>query len=173
LSAEIVPGGPVLTDLGYGIQVNKGSTLQRSFVVINDPASPVTLRGAGINTKYGSEHYSFTPIGSATASEAIVAFDVRYVLYDMYGYPTKTLAGSHVTDIAANTSFNLENTGSWYAMESDVSDYLTVGVFVANVRTAAGKVWRFNEKSVSRELSKLNLKVSEGSLEPTKEKVSK
>jgi hypothetical protein len=173
LTVEIVPGGPVLTDLGYGIQVNKGSTLQRSFVVINDPGSPVILRGTGINTKYGSDHYSFTPIGSVSASEAIAAFDVRYVLYDMYGYPMKTLAGSHVKDIAANTPFNLENTGSWYSVESDVSGYLTVGVFVANVRTAAGKVWRFNEKSVSRELSKLNLKVSESSLEPTKEKSPK
>lgn len=172
LKVETLSGGSVITDLGYGIQVNKGSTLQRTFVVINDSGCPVTLQNAGITTKYRGERYSFVPVGSIVASEPITAFQVRYVLYDMYGYPMKTLAGGHVTDIAANTPFPLEETGSWYAWETEVGELLTVGAFVANVRTAGGKIWRFDEKSVGSELARLNLKVSEGSLEPTKEKTA-
>src|SRR5689334_20154584 len=36
-------GGAATTDLGLGVIVNKGSTLQRQWVTIHDPSMPVDL----------------------------------------------------------------------------------------------------------------------------------
>jgi hypothetical protein len=88
-----------------------------------------------------------------------------------------TLGAIHVTDLPADTPIRLDNTmnlflpdaGVWAARENEVKEMLTVVAFVAQVRTVAGKIWRFDEPSVMQELVRLNLKISSGSLEPTKE----
>jgi len=169
LKSETTDGGSVVTDLGYNIQVNKGSTLHRSFVNINDPAAPVRLIAAGVQAKYGRDRYSFAPVGDFSASEPITALEVRFVLYDVFGGRMKTLSATEVTDFSPNMQLALSQLGSWYAWENEVSELLTVVAFVANARLASGKLWRFNEKAVSEELAKLNLKVTSGALEPTKE----
>jgi hypothetical protein len=173
LKTEVVDGGPAVTDLGYNVQVNKGSTLHRSFAIINDPSAPIQLAGTGVNTRYGRDRYSFVPVGTVSPSEALTAFEVRFVLYDVFGNRLKTLSAMHVTDMPGGSSIGIADIGSWYAFEAEVSELLTVAAFVANVRTASGKVWRANEKKVTEELEKLNLKVTSGTLEPTKDEKSK
>lgn len=170
LKVTTVDGGSVVTELGYNIKVNEKSTLRRAWVVINDTKSPVQLEGSGVTTKYGDREYQYKPTGTMTASEPIVAFNVRFVLYDVFGMHIKTLDGKEVRDIPANAPYQLKDIGSWRAWENEVSELLTVISFVAQVRTASGKLWRYNDKVVEEELSKIQLKVSTGVLEPTKEK---
>lgn len=169
LTTDIVDGGSVQTDLGYDIKVNKGSSLHRSFAVINDPAAPAQLSSAGIMTKYGRDRYSFAPVGTLNPSAALSAVEVRFVLYDVFGERIKTLAGTHVVDMPAQSPVSLSEVGTWYAFENEVSELLTVVAFVANARMADGKVWRANEKKLGDALAKLNVKVTSGALEPTKD----
>src|ERR1051325_5631154 len=91
------------------------------------------------------------------------------VLYDVFGGRMKTLSATEVTDFSPHMQLALSQLGSWYAWENEVSELLTAVAFVANVRLASGKLWRFNEKAVSDELAKLNLKVTSAALEPTNE----
>src|SRR5256885_1429478 len=77
LKTEVIDGGSAVTDLGYDIQVNKGSTLHRSFAIINDPSAPAQLVSAGVSTRYGRERYSFVPLGTVKPSDALSAFEVR------------------------------------------------------------------------------------------------
>jgi hypothetical protein len=165
LKIDVGDGGPVITELGYNIKVNKDSSLHRSFVTINAPACPAQLTGAGVTSKYGSNNYAFSGTGTP-----ITAFEIRLVLFDMFGGRLKTLSGTHVVDLGASAPFELSKAGSWYASGNEVSELLTVAAFVANVRTAAGKVWHFNDKRVTDELVKLNLKITAGALEPTTDK---
>ena len=169
LKTEIVDGGSVLTDLGYNVQVNKGSTLKRSFAIVNDPAAPAQLSGAGVVTRYGRDRYSFGPTGTLTPVEDLAAVEVRVVLYDVFGSRIKTLTGTHITDMPVGTTVNLSDIGSWYASENQASELLTAVTFIANARTKSGKVWRANEKKVADELAKLDVKVTSGALEPTKD----
>jgi hypothetical protein len=161
-------GGSVITDLGYNIKVNKNSSLHRSWVVLNDPGCPVQLTGAGIVTFYGGREYAYKQTGTFTASEAVAALEVRYVLYDMFGDHITTLSAVSVADVAAGMPSPLSDTGTWRAQENNVSEFLTAVAFVANVRTADGKLWRSEDKAITAELVKIRLTAGSGILDPSK-----
>lgn len=163
-------GGTVVTELGYGVKVNKNSSLRRTFITFNDPACPVQLNLSGIKTVYGDRSYSYKPVGTLTATEPISAIDVRFLLYDVFGDHIKTLGGTHLSDISPNNAFQLSEVGSWRAWENEVSELLTVVSFVAQVRTQSGKLWRYNDKVIGEELNRVRLKVSSGVLDLSKEK---
>jgi hypothetical protein len=167
LKVDMTDGGSVVTALGYGIEVNKGSSLKRTLVVINDASSPLSLTDTGVAPKYQDRGYSFLPTGYMTPKEPVAAVEIRFVLFDMFGTPMTTLSAIRVKDFGAEKTPLGE--ASWYASESNVRGLLTVASFVAHVRTASGKIWRYNEKRIGEELAKLNLRVSAGALEPPKE----
>jgi hypothetical protein len=169
ITASVSDGGSVVTDLGYNIKVNKGSTLRRLWVVLNDGSCPVQLDGAGINTAYAEREYRYSPTGRAKTSVAISALEVRYLLYDVFGRHMKTLSGTQVTDFAARSEVALSEMGTWRAWENEVSELLTIVAFVAQVRTGDGKIWRYNDKAVGAELDRIQLQVTTGVLEPTKQ----
>lgn len=163
-------GGSVVTDLGYNIKVNKNSTLRRNWVVLNDPGCPAQINGAGITTAYGDREYLYRQVGTLVASEPVTAIEIRYVLYDIFGGHLKTLSATSVADTAAGIPVQLSETGRWRAWENEVSELLTVVAFVAQVRSADGKVWRHEEKAISDELAKIRLAAGSGVLDPSKEK---
>ncbi len=169
LDVSSLDGGTVSTTLGYGITVNKGSSLHRQWFVINDPSWPISLAAAGINTTYSKE-FSFAPTGNITAKEAISAFEVRFMIFDVWGNHMKTLSGTELRDIAAGSPFQLASTGSWRAWENDVSHYLTSVGFVAHVRTSAGKAWSADTKAVFHEVEAVKLKLTQEQLEPPRPK---
>ena len=171
IKVTTLDGGSVVTELTYGIKVNRGSSLRRTWVVLNDPRSPVQLKGVGVLTRYKSNGgYSYIPTGSLSAREAISAIEVRFLLFDVFGEHIKPLSGDEVTEILANKPFKVGEIGSWRAWESDVSALLTVVAFVGHVRTKTGTIWRYNSGAIEKELNKIRLKVTSGVLEPTKEK---
>ena len=170
ISSSITDGGSVVTDLGYNIKVNKGSSLHRSWVVLNDSGCPLQITGAGIRTEYGDRNYNFKPVGSAKPTVAITAFDLRFLLYDAFGEHMRTLSGTEIADVAAGSSYSLSEIGSWRAWENDVSQLLTVVAFVAQVRSSEGSIWRYNEKRLGEQLRKIQLRVTSGVLDPTKDK---
>jgi hypothetical protein len=104
LDVSIAEGGSVVTDLGYGVQVNKGSSLQRRFVTINDPSAPVALQNVGIRTTFASDRYDFQASGALLPSEPIQAVEIRIVLFDMFGGRMKTLSATHVADLSAQSA---------------------------------------------------------------------
>jgi hypothetical protein len=167
-------GGSVVTELGLGIKVNKDSSLRRTWIVLNDPSCPIQISDAGIQTTYVEDDngYRFRPTGSAKTSKPVRAFEVRYLLYDVFGEHLRTLSSTEVTDLSAGDIFSLSQSGSWYAPENDVSELLTVVVFVAQVRGDDGKIWRFDQKAIVDELGRIQLKVADV-LEPTKDKGNK
>jgi hypothetical protein len=165
-----VDGGSVITELGYGIKVNKNSLLHRTWIILNDSSCPIQLINSGINTKFSKREYSYKAMGEIKTSEIISAFSIRFILYDIFGRHIKTLSATEVTDIQANSSFQLEDIGSWRAWENEVSELLTIVSFVANVRTETGMIWRFNDKAITEELDKIQLQFTSGVLEPDKEK---
>jgi len=167
--------GGVITELSYDIKVNKNSSLQRSCLTFNDPSCPVQLSDAGIVSKYDTydKDYEFTAQGSLSSTEKIAAIEIRLLLFDVFGEHIKTLSSTQVADIPANTSSNINTGGGWRAWENEVRGYLTSIAFVAQVRTSAGTVWRFNEKAISGEILKTHLKMLSGILDPTTDKTKR
>lgn len=174
LIVQEMDGGSVITDLGYNIQVNKGSTLRRSWFVVNDPASPLRLQGAGIRPiyksggSYSSGEYNYVAVGFAQPQEDIRAFEIRFLLFDVWGQHMQTLSSTEVTDLAAGSSVDLSKAGQWRAWsENDVSELLTVVAYVSAARTRAG-IWRADPKALLREVEKIKVRLTEQQLEPEK-----
>ncbi len=171
LQIEELAGGSVVTNLGYGIAINKGSTLKRSFYVFNDPGCPVQLQGAGVSTRYNDRNYSFVPKGELRAEEPVAAVEIRFLLFDVWGEHLKTLSATEIKDLGVGTSLEIKEIGTWQAWENDVSRYLTSVAFVSRVRTLDGKGWTANTSALLQRAAELDLKPDESDLDP-KEKGS-
>lgn len=155
-------GGSIVTKLGLGIKVNGNSSLNREFIILNDGSCPAQLTDAGIETGYGSSQYAFKAVGSINTKEDLTAFGVHHVLYDIFGDHIKTLANTEIADF--NSTVNLSKTGTWYASEHNVSEYLICVSYVANIRKKDGTVWHYNSKSIKEQLEKLKIAFEESYL---------
>lgn len=164
-------GGTVVTDLGYGIQVNKGSSLQRRWFTVNDPSCPMQLSGTGIATTYHSStvsgEYQYQSVGTATIAEAITAFEVRFLLFDVWGEHMRTLSDTDVADHVGEVPLK---GSSWHAWENEVTEVQTVVSFVARVKKQDGTVWDYDPASFLQQLEKIKVKLTEKELSPEKEK---
>ncbi len=172
LQVEESVGGSVVTNLGYGIQVNKGSSLHRRWFVVNDPTCPIRLSGARIETVYQSGNvggsYQYRSTGTATLSEPASALEIRFLLFDIWGDHMRTLSDTEVSDVTGQIA--LKGSAGWTAWENDVSELFTVVSFVARVRKADGTVWAYDPASLVREVEKIKVTLTEKELAPEKEK---
>jgi hypothetical protein len=172
-SVSKLDGGSVVTPLAYDIKVNGGSSLNRDWYVLNDPKCPLQLQAAGIKTQYKesrvSGDYVYTGSGAVVANEDVTAFEVRFIVFDIFGNHLKTLSATEVEDLKASGSFNFSKS-QWRTWENEVSEVLTVVSYVANVRLANGKIWRYETPKLLREIKKLETAVSETQLAPIKKK---
>jgi hypothetical protein len=164
VEASRVDGGSVITDLGFNIRINAESALNRTWVVLNDPSSPVSLEGVGVSTIYEDRAYRYQPSGVITTSEAITAVQIRVVLYDVFGNHIKTLTGTEVRDLPLGSELAASDIGTWRAFEPEVIRFLTAVSFVAGVRTASGAVWRYDEDAIVDQLRRIDLETGQGLL---------
>lgn len=153
-------GGTVITKLGMGVKVNSGSSLNREMIVLNDAKCPLQLINVGVSTSYTGSSYSFTPTGSITAKEPIMAYEIHHVLYDVFGNHIKTLSNTEVCDVVVGTKEFPR--ASWYASENQVSEYLVCVSYVSNIRMKDGKIWRYEPKVIENELKNIEIKYDEG-----------
>jgi len=147
---------------------NRKSSLRRTWVTVNDSDCPLTLAKTGVNADY-IDYYRFTPSGSASARSDIVAFEIRFLIYDMFGNHIKTLSLTEVEDVSAGNSLDLKG-GEWRAWVSEASEFLSSVSFVSYVREATGAIWHYDAEEISKELARIEIQIDSGLLEPTKDK---
>lgn len=172
LKTEEIQGGSIVTNLSFRAQLNKGSSLQRRWFVVNDPSSPVQLNGAGVKTVYVTNSiggdYSYIPDGTANCTEPVTAYEIRFMLFDIWGDHVKTLSGTQITDSSGQIA--LKNIGSWRAWENDASELMTVVSFVARARKADGSSWEADMPSLLTEIQKVKVRLTENELTPEKDR---
>ena len=156
-----VNGGTVITKLSMGISVNSSSTLSREWIVINDEKCPIQLKDVGINTVYVSSDYRFVPSGNIILSEPIVAYEIHHVLYDVFGGHIQSLNNLDIADMSGTIDLK-KSSGTWYATENQINEYLSCVSYVAAVRTSTGAIWRFKPEIIKQELSKIQIAYEEG-----------
>jgi hypothetical protein len=161
-------GGSIKTELGMGITVNKGSTLEREWITVHQ-ALPADLVGTtGVRTVYKSGRvsgeYNYEAELTLEAKEPLSAFTVHYLLFDVWGRHVRTLALTEVTDAdPGNKTFS----GTWRAWsENDVSTYYASIAYLARLRTKAGRVIAADTTPVLAEARKFTTKLSAEDLEP-------
>lgn len=170
ISSETSDGGSVVTDLGFRIKINEGSSLRRQWVRLNDARCPVRLGPMGVTIRHDETGFRFVSIPKLEIKEPVSAVEVRFVLFNAFGDRMETLSAKWLKDLSPMQLEPKDLSGVWYASDSDVLEFLTSVCFVAQARTEGGLLWAFDAEGINEEIRKLRLKLSAGGLEPSKQK---
>lgn len=170
ISVSKIDGGTVV--LTYGsTAVNRGSSIHRRWFVINDSSCPIALGDAGLTPHYNSPSYQFDAQGTAVAVESVLAFEVLFPVFDLWGDHIRTLSLNQIQDLAPGHPQHLNV--SWFATENDVREYVTSVAYVDKVMTANGKIWRADRKLIAQKLAEVQMTVSESGLDTDEAKEPK
>jgi hypothetical protein len=138
--------------------------------VLNDPECSIQLKSAGIHVCYADHVFTFAQSGRMRCSENTVAFELCYVLYEVFGEHLRTLSATVAEDIPAGKILELKELGDWSGQLGDGIYLQTVVAFVAHVRNTEERVWRCRPESLGEELARLALAGCVGVLGSEKEK---
>ena len=162
-------GGSVQTPLSSDIAVNKGSSLHREWITIHDSACPISLvDNVGVKTLYVADRvrgdYEYSAKFSVEAKEPVTAFEVRFLLFDLWGNHLKTLSMTEIFDLPDKKDVSGERNAF---SENEVSASIA---FVARVRTQSGRVFEADTVKILEEARKFSRKFSPENLEPKTQK---
>lgn len=140
-------GGSMQTKLSAHIILNEESTLRREWVAVHDDTMPVDLIGTpGAITiyrsgdRYSSGGYEYKAFYAVRMTEPVVAIEVRFITFDVWGERTRALVATDIKDFMIG-EHPLEAAWNLYS-ENEASEYYASIGYVAAVRTEAGKVYR-------------------------------
>ncbi|MGX5914805.1 hypothetical protein ACR0ST_08755 [Aliidiomarina sp. Khilg15.8] len=164
-------GGSIQTELIASIIINENSSMSREWIVVNDSDIPVKFtQPHGVTTVYEQDRsrgdYRYLANFSVETSEDIAAFEVRFLTFDLWGNHLKNLSTTEIADVEAGTTIDLES--KWRILsENEVAEfYATIG-YVAQVRTADGRVLKADPTTVLEEAKQFSDKFSESDLATT------
>ena len=168
-------GGSIQTPLSSTIIVNKGSTLRREWITINDPSLPAEIVNvAGVATKYesgarySSGRYIYKASYTVSSSVDLAAIEVRFLTFDIWGNHVRTLSATEVKDLKAGT--RSPNTGEWNVFsETEVAEHYASIAYISHVRTSGGKVFTSDVSAVLDEAKKFTERFTAADLEPSKD----
>jgi len=171
-----ISGGAIKTELGYGIVLNKESSLTREWITVHDSTLPVSIEGTvGVKTiyesgkRYSSGNYRYSTEYTITTKEAVSAIEVRFLTFDIWGDHKRNLSATEIVDLEGGVSKKFDGQWKVYS-ENEVSEYYASIAYIAQVRTKNGRVIKANPSVVLEQARKFSKKFSEGDLEPKPEK---
>jgi hypothetical protein len=165
ISTVQVDGGSNITVLGGSIEINSNSSLRRTFYVINDPSSPVVLVDTGIVTRY-DERLKFYPKGHVEASQDIAAFEMVFVIFDVFGDQMYTLKYISLEDFSSGDRHEFPQWNAWAADRNDVEEYLTSVSYVSKARTVDGKIWKADFRQIEAEIRQIGIVATAAEIVP-------
>lgn len=140
-------GGSVAIDR----MVNMNSTLRREWVAVHDDRLPVDIVGTPgvtirINEGRGSHLYEYRAEYTISVTEPVVAIEVKFILFDVWGIRTKTLSATNMEDFGGG-EHNLDATWRVLPHNEAYEYYASIG-YVAAVRTKAGAIFTADTAAV-------------------------
>jgi hypothetical protein len=166
-------GGGIRTNLGYGIVLNDKSALSREWVVADDTIMPLRfVKPVGIRTiydpggRYTSGSYYYTADIELQATEPLSAFEVRFVLFDVWGEFVRTLSATEIEEITAASSVTYKPRWNLFS-ENEASEYYASIAYIARVRTASGKVVQADPRPIVDEAKRFSSQFAPELLDPS------
>lgn len=156
----------------WGIGMNKESTLKREWFVLRDELAPAAINGVtgfsvvtGVPTAPNGNQYQ-VPF-EVRVKEPVTAVELRVHILDVFGKVVSSLSATEVSDISDTKHF-VANWPIYWSKTEPMSAYASV-VYVAQVRTAAGKVYEVDRGAIVEQMRKIAKKLTEDDLEPRRE----
>jgi hypothetical protein len=164
------PGGPMKLELGLGISLNKNSNLQREFIAIHDSSLPFEIIGTpGIATLFDRDNrggsYKYAATVTVKAKEPITAFEIRFIVFDVWGSHVRTLSMSEIADVPAGEVRAYPARWELYR-ENEAGEHYASIAYVARVRTANSKVVDSDLATIIAEARKFTKKFTAEDLQP-------
>lgn len=137
------------------VEFNKGSSLQRESVFFNDSSCPIQLSTNAMTFSYENNRFQLSSAMQISIDQPLMAFEVRYILFDVFGRHMKNLSNLEVRDIAAgpltlHAKWNLFDDNTPYSL-------LTTVIYIARVRLPDGTQWVYNSDNLMLTLGSLHL----------------
>lgn len=165
-------GKSVKLDLGVGVTLNKESSLAREWIIINDPALPLQIESAQANPTYlpdrmRSEYRYSADYVLTTQAVGIKAYEIRFLILDVFGERQRLLSDSEVIDVAANG--RRTNNSQWrlYSGADAATAFYSIA-YIAAVRTDSGQILRTNPERVLAEIRKISSAITASDIEREK-----
>jgi hypothetical protein len=150
LSAEVLSGAgdPVNFVIGSGYTSNPGSSLTREWVIVNDDQLPVQMSRMRIETPWRSQQGWVYEINySVEVSEPVVAMEVHFLSFDVWGDRLRTLPTTKMIDINGGTGKRFLERWDGISVE-ELGDHYTMLGYVAQVKLGSGVIVRANLETV-------------------------
>lgn len=168
LTVDRGAGEPMRTPLAFGVELNEGSTLSRTKIVLNDSSAPFRIEPtAGVGVMYvskGGGSMAMYARPTVSAKEPLVAYEYRVLIIDVFGRTLRTLSATQVVDVKTEHW----TTAEWRIWrDSDAANFHTSIIYPYAARTADGRVYQIDKKALTVALSKVSQSISEADLEPT------
>jgi hypothetical protein len=163
-------GGSVKIELGYGIVLNKESSLTREWITVHH-ALPVAFDGTvGVGARYKADkvrgEYQYNTKFEINVKEPIVALEIRFLVFDIWGRHSRTLSFTRVADMDSGKR-SVDAAWNLFA-ENEASEFYASIAYIAKVRTKAGRIVASDTAPVLEEARKFSSKFSVEDLEPQK-----
>lgn len=163
-------GASMKVELGYGIALNKESSLSREWYIVNDPRLPLQLESGSAAPKYVSERgrgdYRYDASYTVAAgNQGVRAFEVRFLVLDVFGERQRLLSASVVTDLPAEGRSTQNAQWNLFSEAAASTAYYSIA-YIASVRTESGQIYRATTSDVLREIQKISGQISASDIVP-------
>lgn len=125
---------------------NAGSSIRRRWITVSDTSLPVEFVGiTGVTVSYheggsfSDGNLTYEATFTVTPSDSIAAFEVHYILFDVWGDYLRTVGGNTIRDLGPSDS--TEYSTSWRVYDSDKARQLYASIgYISRVRTKNGQI---------------------------------
>lgn len=154
--------GPMQIDIGYGIIVNQGSTLEREWMIVNDDRLPVSLNAVSPTTRLNDRNWVYDVSYELDVSEDIQAFEVRFIPFNIWGEKDRSLSA---TDISDRSPGKHTVSGSWRILsENDAIEHYAMLGYIAQVKLRSGAIRHADPDAIVRAAQSFSSEFTAGDL---------
>lgn len=150
--------------------INKSSSLRVDWWTLIDETLPIMFaEPCGLLAHNKAADYPLDLVYQASTLlrcfEAVTAFEVRYMTFNVWGEHVSTLVATEVRDVEAAKRIRLSHAWHLYS-ENEADEFCASLGFVSRARLSSGIVRIANTDFVLREAQRIAEKVTEADLEP-------
>jgi hypothetical protein len=160
-----VTTGPIKTDLGYDIVLNKNSSLRREGIVVHTSLPAALADSVGVFTTYAEREYHYNAVLPVTVKEALSAVEIRVLVFNVFGDLVRSLSDTEIEDVPAGETRKFQPTWNIFN-ENEAAEHYASIAYIARVRTAAGRVLTADPAPVLAEARRFSAKLTAADLEP-------
>jgi hypothetical protein len=88
----------------FSVLKGRGAELKQTFYVLNDSGCPITIKSLSLVPRAEGTRINYGPSALVNASAPVAAFEVRVLLFDVFGEHLKTLNYTEVRPITGEVS---------------------------------------------------------------------